>query len=142
MNEKIHCFEVRVYYEDTDHGGRVYYANYLKFMERGRTEYLRSSGLELDAIATEYHIQFAVTGVNIRYFQGADFNDRLEIETRLTMLQGARLSFRQDIYLLARKSGKRMKQLTTADVQLACINDAGRPSRVPLSLLEILIVDV
>jgi len=138
MSHLVHCFIVRVYYEDTDHGGRVYYANYLKFMERARTECLRKCGIELDEVEANYGVQFAVTGVNIRYLQGADFNDQLEIESMLTMAQGARLAFRQDIYLLDRSSGERVLQLTTADVQLACINGESRPTRIPADLMPVL----
>ncbi len=140
MSHLVHCHEVRVYYEDTDHGGRVYYANYLKFMERARTECLRDCGVELDALQREHDVQFAVTGVNIRYLQAAFFNDRLEVESTLTMAQGARLAFRQDIFLLDRDSGERDTLLTTADVQLAAINHEGRPCRIPSVLLPVLLL--
>ncbi len=138
MSHLVHCYDLRVYYEDTDHGGRVYYANYLKFMERARTECLRDCGIELDQLEQTAGIQFAVTGVNIRYLQSASFNDRLDVESTLTMAQGARLAFRQDVFLLARDSDERKAQLTTADVQLACIDGHGRPSRIPAKLLEVL----
>jgi len=138
MSHLVHCFTIRVYYEDTDHGGRVYYANYLKFMERARTEYLRDCGLELDMLDASYHVQFAVTGVNIRYLHGADFNAQLEVESTLIMAQGARLAFRQDIYLLNKETRERSTQLTTADVQLACINNNNRPCRIPEPLMPVL----
>ncbi|MDQ6975421.1 MAG: YbgC/FadM family acyl-CoA thioesterase [Mariprofundaceae bacterium] len=139
MSHLVHCFKMRVYYEDTDHGRRVYYANYLKFMERARTEYLRDCGLELDVLDATEHVQFAVTGVDIRYLQGAGFNDLLEVESTLSMAQGARLAFRQVIYLLDRKTAERTSQLTSADVQLACLNSGNhRPCRIPESVMPVL----
>lgn len=138
MSHLVHCFEIRVYYEDTDHGGRVYYANYLKFMERARTECLRNSGIELDGLATDLGVQFAVTNVNIDYLQAATFNDVVEVESTLCMAEGARLAFNQDIFLMDRETGNRGQQLTSAKVQLACINDDGKPCRIPSKLMPIL----
>ena len=69
--------DIRVYYEDTDHGGVVYYANYLKFMERARSEFLRSAGLELDVIERDFSVLFAVTEAHVLYHAPALFNDLL-----------------------------------------------------------------
>ncbi|WP_018295346.1 tol-pal system-associated acyl-CoA thioesterase [Mariprofundus ferrooxydans] len=131
------CFSesipVRVYYEDTDHGGVVYYANYLKFMERGRTEFLRAIGLELDAIETEFGILFAVTEAHVRYQTPARFNDLLEVDTSLIEMRGARLAFTQTIYHQATR-----RQLCTATIRLACINRESAACRIPAPLIKIL----
>ena len=70
---------VRVYYEDTDAGGVVFYANYLKFMERARTEWLRAAGVEQDALLAETGLLFVVVEVNVRYHKPARFNDLLDV---------------------------------------------------------------
>ncbi|TLS67577.1 tol-pal system-associated acyl-CoA thioesterase [Mariprofundus erugo] len=133
MSTYQETFPVRVYYEDTDHGGVVYYANYLKFMERGRTEFLRTLGLELDIIDTDFGVQFAVTEAHVRYRMPARFNDLLDIGTSLIELAGARLAFSQQV--CHRESGK---ELCTATIRLACINRDGRPSRIPATLFQTL----
>lgn len=117
---------IRVYYEDTDHGGVVYYANYLKFMERARSEFLRSAGLELDSIDTEFGVLFAVTEANVRYHKPAVFNDLLIVESSITHLRGARITFQQRIF---RQQDRTL--LTEAAIHLACINRDGKVSRIP-----------
>jgi len=127
MNTFNERMQVRIYYEDTDHGGVVYYANYLKFMERGRTEFLRLLGLELDAIEAEFGVLFAVTEAHVRYHASARFNQLLDVETSLTRLGGAGIAFSQRIY-----HGEQL--LVSATISLACINRAGRASRIPIEL--------
>jgi len=129
MNQSIETWPVRVYYEDTDHGGVVYYANYLKFMERARSEFLRASGLELDAIDATFGVSFAVTEANIRYHRSAVFNDILEVESSITELRGARIRFKQHIF---RQSTHQL--LTEADIYLACVGRDGKVSRIPVSI--------
>jgi len=129
-------FPIRVYYEDTDHGGVVYYANYLKFMERGRTEFLRSHDIELDQLQHEYDIMFVVTEVSIRYKGAARFNDMLNIETLLTQASGARITFTQRTQRVC--SDMQDTLLTDANVQLACVNHHGKPCLIPKALLSIL----
>ena len=90
---------VRVYYEDTDSGGVVYYANYLKFMERARTELLRSVGYEQDQLQQELGIIFAVHSANIQYKKPARFNDELNVFTSITHIGKASINFKQSIYL-------------------------------------------
>lgn len=123
-----HLLPVRVYYEDTDHGGVVYYANYLKFMERGRTEFLRDAGLELDALEREFGILFAVTEAHLRYHRPARFNDLLTVESMLTHARGARLAFLQRIT-------RDETLLVEADIRLACIERNGRARRIPAPVL-------
>ena len=129
-------FPIRVYYEDTDHGGVVYYANYLKFMERGRTEFLRSHNIELDQIYDEHGIMFVVTEVNIRYKGAAHFNDMIHVETLLTQAAGVRIAFIQRIKKAQEHEQKTI--LTNAVVQLACVNREGKPCLIPKALLSTL----
>ena len=129
-------FPIRVYYEDTDHGGVVYYANYLKFMERGRTEFLRAYKIELDKLQQDHGIFFVVTEVNIRYKNAAHFNDMLNVETLLTQATGVRIAFTQRI--TNEQANDRNTLLTDATVQLACVNNVGKPCLIPKALLSIL----
>ena len=128
MTHVTHLFPVRVYYEDTDHGGVVYYANYLKFMERARTEFLRDAGLELDALEREFGVLFAVTEAHLRYMRPARFNDLLHVESSLVHLRGARLAFAQHIV----RDGA---LLVEGDIRLACIGRDGRARRIPRPVL-------
>ena len=123
---------VRVYYEDTDSGGVVYYANYLKFMERARTELLRSIGFEQDKIQQELGILFAVVSANIQYKKPARFNDELNVITSITSLGKASISFKQSIYREVshlesahQTDGSDEKisgLLSEADIKIACLN--------------------
>ncbi len=128
MTHVTHLFPVRVYYEDTDHGGVVYYANYLKFMERARTELLRDAGLELDALEREFGVLFAVTEAHLRYMRPARFNDLLHVESALVHLRGARLAFAQRIVCDG-------ALLVEGDIRLACIGRDGRARRIPRPVL-------
>jgi len=121
-------FPVRVYYEDTDHAGVVYYANYLKFMERGRTELLRSCGIEQSDIQTQYGVVFAVTEANIRYITPARFDDALDVESEIIRLKGARLSFLQKIW-------RDKTLLCEATIHLACMDIHGKAKRIPSPIM-------
>ena len=88
---------IRVYYEDTDCGGVVYYTNYLKFMERGRTEFLRSLGFEQDNLKQEQGLIFAVHSLSAKYLKPAVFNDELIVTTSLSRAGRASFSFTQSI---------------------------------------------
>jgi len=129
MSEEAHQFPVRIYYEDTDHGGVVYYANYLKFMERARTEFLRGLGLELDELESTFGILFAVTEIHVHYRNPARFNDAIIVESILFEARGARLAFRQSI---CRKN----KVLVEGEIRLACMDRAGHPRRIPQDVLR------
>ncbi len=111
---------VRVYYEDTDSGGVVYYANYLKFMERARTEMLRELGFEQDSLQQQSGIIFAVHSVNIRYQKPARFNDELNVVTTIASLGKASISFTQKIY--HREDLMDAGVLCSAEVKIASIN--------------------
>lgn len=123
----MHHFPIRVYYEDTDLAGIVYYANYLKFIERGRSEWLRA--LDIDQVALKRQgMVFVVRHVEADYLSPAHFDDQLIVESRLGEIGSARLVMAQDVL----RNGK---PLFTASVTLVCINDAGRPVRIPPALV-------
>ena len=121
-------FPVRVYYEDTDAAGVVYYANYLKFMERARTEWLSACGFELAAVEREHGIAFAVHHVDLRFHQPARLGDRLDVTVALSGLGRARMIAFQDVYRGA-------DLLVEGRVTLACLDYASwRPTRIPAVL--------
>ncbi|HHW79001.1 MAG TPA: tol-pal system-associated acyl-CoA thioesterase [Xanthomonadaceae bacterium] len=123
---------VRVYYEDTDSGGVVYYANYLKFMERARTEWLRVRGFEQDALLRDQQLLFAVRTLSVDYHRPARFNDLLTVVSQIVDARGASFLFAQTIQ---REVGAEL--LCSARVRVACI-DAGtfRARRIPRQLLR------
>ncbi|QJR82713.1 tol-pal system-associated acyl-CoA thioesterase [Alteromonas pelagimontana] len=124
----MHKWQVRVYYEDTDAGGIVYYANYLKFMERARTEWLRELGYEQDDLM-EQSIAFVVKRVEMHNFAPARFNQLLSIESRIVELKGASMTFKQ----LIRNSQD--DQLVTAEIQVACVDPLKmKAKRIPHTL--------
>ncbi|OGT35409.1 MAG: tol-pal system-associated acyl-CoA thioesterase [Gammaproteobacteria bacterium RBG_16_51_14] len=117
---------VRVYYEDTDAGGVVYYANYLRFMERARSEWLRSLGHEQDRLIQEEKIIFAVRQVTIDYHKPARFNDMLNVNTTIQKKRGASLYFLQTI------RNQQGELLCQAMVKIACLNaETMKPRPLP-----------
>ncbi len=140
MSQKLREFSwpVRVYYEDTDSGGVVYYANYLKFMERARTELLRSIGYQQDQLQQELGIIFAVHSANIRYKKPAKFNDELNVVTSISSLGKASIHFKQSVFLEASlHSGQATAPLADADIKIACLNaEKFSPQSIPLSIIE------
>lgn len=88
---------VRVYYEDTDSGGVVYYANYLKFMERARTEWLRALGFEQDALISEDGVMFAVRRCSVDYLRPARFNEQLQVSAVMTERKRTSIVFEQEV---------------------------------------------
>lgn len=123
----VHIFQVRVYYEDTDAGGVVYYANYLKFAERARSEMLRALGVDNMRLAQEHDVAFAVRRCEADYMKPARLDDLLDVATRLIEVGGASLTAEQTI----RRDGVDLVRLR---VELACMNSAGRPARMPKDL--------
>lgn len=126
-----HALPVRVYYEDTDSGGIVYYANYLKFAERGRTEYLRELGFGHRELLASRGIGFAVRRCVVDYRKPAVLDDALTVETRLTDVRGARFDMSQSVL-------RNDTILCDLAVTLACIDGNGRPVRLPDDLREAL----
>ena len=119
---------VRVYFEDTDAGGIVYHAAYLKFMERARTEWLRALGFEQDHVAREFRVLFVVKNIAIDYISPARFNDVVEVITQVQRVGRASIEFQQDIV-------KEAQILTKAFVRVACIDaERLRPSKMPQAL--------
>ncbi|OQX15541.1 MAG: tol-pal system-associated acyl-CoA thioesterase [Thiothrix lacustris] len=135
MNEFI--FPVRVYYEDTDAGGVVYHANYLRFMERARTEWLRTLGIEQDTLAQELDAAFAVAGLEIAYRKPARFNDALNVSAKIDTVSRAMLVFKQEIW---RESSNNSRELlTTASVKVVCVNTGTfRSMTIPTAIRELL----
>ena len=92
-----HVFPLRVYYEDTDLAGIVYYANYLKFIERARTEWVRNLGVDQTALKTDHGVVFAVRHITADYIRPARFDQALDVVTRLKSVSAARLVLNQDV---------------------------------------------
>ena len=116
---------VRVYYEDTDAGGVVYYANYLRFMERARTEWLRAMGFEQSVMAAEHRVLFVVRAVNIDYLKPSRFDDSLQVTVEVVNVGGSRIQFLQRVL-------RGDEEIVRADVDVVCVNtDTFRPARVP-----------
>lgn len=128
MNE----ISIRVYYEDTDSGGVVYYANYLKFIERGRSEYLRDLGFEQDMLIAKHNTIFAVRRLNAQYHLPVKFNDLLTVQTLIKKAGYASLIFTQKIM----HSGQN-QVLFEAQVTVACLHaDSFKPCGIPLMIKE------
>lgn len=141
---------VRVYYEDTDHGGVVYYANYLKFMERCRTEFLRSKGLEQDQLTRQWDVIFAVRRVAVDYLSPAKFNDQLLVTARVASVSKVRMVFEQSVYRLAHslkvseagfydndKVESACERLCKAEIVVVSLSASQfRPKRIPEKLFE------
>jgi acyl-CoA thioester hydrolase len=116
---------VRVYYEDTDLGGVVYYANYLRFLERARTEWLRALGFEQSALATVHQVVFVVRSISLDYLKPSRIDDRLEVTVSPREVGASRIALSQ----LVRRGAE---DLVAAQVELACVNTATfKPVRIP-----------
>ena len=121
---------VRVYYEDTDAGGVVYYANYLKFFERGRTEWLRALGFGQQALMRDAAIVFAVRHVEIDYLQPARFDDALLVETGIAAQSKVSITFSQRLV----RDGR---ELSRATVKVVCLDkDSFKPVAIPANIIE------
>ncbi len=125
---------VRVYFEDTDAQGIVYFANYLRFMERGRTEWLRSRGVEQQTLMRDQNLCFSLINTNVNFHRPARFDDMLSVRTRVTKARGARVVFEQAVY---RNDGSD-ELLCSAQCDAACITaDTYKPRRLPAGLLNL-----
>ena len=127
LTSLTHTMPLRVYYEDTDAAGIVYYANYLKFAERGRTEMMRALGFAHSAIASATGTVFTVRRLVADYRQPARLDDLLSVDTRIVEIGGATLRLDQRIC----RTGA---VLAALDVLVACVGPDGRPRRVPPGL--------
>ncbi|MGB0902961.1 tol-pal system-associated acyl-CoA thioesterase [Halocynthiibacter sp.] len=118
-----HDFSLRVYYEDTDLAGLVYYANYLKFIERARSEYVRELGIDQAAMKSD-GLVFAVSRVEADYIQPAKYDDFLNVRTEIQRATAARLTLKQQVL-------RAETRLFEAIVTIVCLDDQGRPQRLP-----------
>ena len=136
MNRTVHT-DYRVIYGDTDQMGVVYYANYLRFFERGRTEFLNELGFDYSAMETAGTF-VAVVDAYVKYRQSAKFNDLVSIETTLTDLGRVRMRF--DYRVIRRTAGEETV-LVTGHTTHACMDSTGRPRRIPKEVAATLAAD-
>lgn len=130
MSSPDFSWPVRVYWEDTDAGGVVYYANYLKFLERARTEWLRALGIDQKELAGQDGVLFVVRRVEADYLKSACFDDALTVDCRLEAVGGASLAIGQSV-----RRGEAV--LLTARVKVACVTTGQfKPARIPAHILE------
>lgn len=151
-NKRTFAWPVRVYYEDTDSGGVVYYANYLRYMERARSEWLRGLGFEQDELAREHDVVFAVRAAQIEYLRPARFNDRLTVTAALIDEGRASMAFSQHVlrasverapaqgYIENNACEEMMadeeNKLCTGEIHVACLSASRlRPCAIPTHIL-------
>jgi acyl-CoA thioester hydrolase len=125
----IHVFPVRVYYEDTDAGGVVYHANYLRFAERARTEMLRQAGIGQAALWAEQGLAFTVRRCEAEFLKPARLDDALEVHTRVLEARGARVEAEQ----VVKRAGDEIARLR---LEIACVDRQGKPARLPRTLSD------
>lgn len=127
-----HFHPIRVYYEDTDAGGIVYHSNYLKFCERGRTEFLRQLGVEQD-IYLKQNIAFVVKAMDIDFKLAAKFNEELTVITRIQKIKKVSVEFLQNI------NNAQGQLVFSAQVKIGCVNTLEmKPSMIPAQITEVL----
>ena len=124
--------KIRIYYEDTDCGNVVYYANYLKYMERSRTEFLRERGVDLSQLQEQGYL-FVVVDVHVKYRAPARYNDLITVESSVIELTSASAMFTTSI------TNEKGTLLVKGDVRLACITPQGRAGRIPEHVREALV---
>jgi acyl-CoA thioester hydrolase len=123
-----HLYPLRIYYEDTDLAGIVYYANYLRFIERARTEWVRSLGVDQVGLKAQ-GIVFAVRRIEAEYLAPARFDDVVEVRTEVQGVTGARITLQQDIW-------RADQRLFASVVTLVAVTDKGAPTRLPKGLRD------
>jgi len=121
----------KVYYEDTDSGGVVYYANYLKFIERARTNLIQELGFSLMSLSEKYDCHFVVKKIHCNYIQSAKLEDELIIQTKFTEIKKASFKLAQNIF-------KYDKLIFESKVLMVNINSSGKPIKIPDSLMSVL----
>jgi acyl-CoA thioester hydrolase len=120
---------IRVYYEDTDSGGVVYYANYLRFLERARTEWLRALGFGQAELATRYQVVFVVRAVSIDFIKPSLFDDSLQVTVELVKVSASQI-------LVAQRVMRDGEELVAAEVRVVCVNTAKfKPVRIPQAIM-------
>ena len=128
---KIFTHTLRVYYEDTDMAGIVYYANYLRFIERGRSDWVRDIGMDQNRMKDDFGIVFAVKRIEADYIAPARLDDVLVVETMLSDVKGARFTMEQRVR-------REAQPLFTATVQIVVMTLEGRPTRLPAEIRALL----
>jgi acyl-CoA thioester hydrolase len=123
----VHLLPVRVYYEDTDMGGIVYYANYLRYIERARSDWVRSLGVDQNAMREQDGVVFVVRRVEADYLKPAKFDDELQVRTVVKAVTGARLIMSQEII-------RGDDLLFQAEVTVVCVGEGGVPARLPANI--------
>jgi acyl-CoA thioester hydrolase len=127
---RAHLLPARVYYEDTDFSGIVYHANYLRFFERGRSDFLRLAGVHhAELAAAAEPLAFAVIKMALSFLKPARIDDALVVETRFNAIRGPRI-------FIAQRLRKGQDLLVEADFEVCCISLSGRPRKPPALLLE------
>ncbi|WP_347987129.1 tol-pal system-associated acyl-CoA thioesterase [Methylomonas sp. AM2-LC] len=127
---KEFSWPVRVYYEDTDAGGVVFYANYLKYFERARTEMLRNLGFEQDFLLAEHNVIFVVRSVNVDYLKPARFNEQLDVSAKVIEYQKTNLTFEQQVSC-------QQQLLCRGVIRIVCLDaQKMKPKLIPLAILE------
>lgn len=131
-------YRLRVYWEDTDAGGVVFYANYLKYFERARTEWLRSAGVSQEALRHERGVMFVVADTQVRYLRPARLDDLVEVTVRPVFTGRVGMQLAQQAWRVG-SDGQAAERLAEGEIRIGCV-DAGtfRPSRIPTDLLHAL----
>ena len=129
MEEKMFQYNCEVFYEDTDMGGRVYHANYLKFIERARSKFIESLHIDQRALLLAENKFFVVKNINADYLLPAYFGDKLVICTTLIELKRASMMLKQEIL-------KDNKKIFECDVRLALLNSSGKPEKFSVDLIS------
>lgn len=119
-----HTAQYRVYYEDTDAGGVVYHANYLKFAERARTDMLRSLQINQSELRQEQGILFVVRNISIDFIKPAHLDNLLEVRTSVVKMANAKMELLQEIFCDE-------KRLSSLDVTVVCVNNEFKPTKIP-----------
>ncbi|MGH8283965.1 MAG: tol-pal system-associated acyl-CoA thioesterase [Gammaproteobacteria bacterium] len=128
----VFTWPVRVYYEDTDMGGVVYYANYLRFLERARTEWLRHLGFEQDMLRERLGVQFVVVGIKLDYHRPARFNDELLVSVNVIGIKRVSLVFDQAIHDAS--AGGAL--VCSAEIRVACVDSVTiKPKPLPREIV-------
>lgn len=139
------AWPVRVYYEDTDSGGVVYYANYLKFMERARTEWLRARGVEQDKLAVEQGVIFAVRSAQVDYLKPGRFNQQLSVSVGVVETGKASLTFEQEVIVKENRQtggGQCGEVLCRGRIKIACLDaKTMRPRAIPETIRQEILGD-
>ena len=127
----MHTFKIKIYFEDTDSGGVVYYANYLKFIERARTNLIQDLGFTLQSLSKDYDSHFVVKNINCDYIQSAQLEDELKIQSQFLKIKKASFQIEQNIF-------RENDMIFQSQVLLVNINSSGKPIKIPVTLLTLL----